>query len=238
MDNIKLTAKLRDVEKDKLLEIRDNGLVPAVIYGAGEENQHLTVLKNELIKIYRKTGGNTIVELDIDGAKKENVLIYQVEYHPVTGEINHVDFIRVKMDVEITAKIPLEYVGISKAVKENGGTFIANMDELEVTCLPAKLPKQIEVDISKLVTFDDAIHINDLVLPEGVKIDREPDEVLATVIPPRSEEELAELDKEVEEDTEKVEVEEKGKKDEEEDGDSKEEGKPDKKEAGKEDSKK
>lgn len=223
-ENIKLKAKLRDVGKEKAKVLRSRGLLPGVVYGADQENIHVVVDNSEFLKLYREAGGNTIVQLEVDGGQPENVLVYDVDYDPITDQMNAVDFMRVKMDEKVTAEIPLEFVGQSKAVKDLGGTFIANIDELEVTCLPANLPKVIEVDISKLETFDDAIYVKDILLKAEVEIEREEDDVIATVVPPRSEEELAALDEEVEEDVEKVEVEEKGKKDEEEGEGEKKEG--------------
>ncbi|MFA4931226.1 MAG: 50S ribosomal protein L25 [Patescibacteria group bacterium] len=209
-DNI-LNVKLRDVKEAKAKVLRQQGLLPAVVYGADQENIHVTVEKNNFIRLYREAGANTIVRLNVEGKGEENVLIHEVDYNPVTDEVSAIDFIRIKMDEKITAKIPLEFIGQSKAVKDLAGIFIANIDELEVTCLPADLPKVFEVDITSLETFDDAIYVKDLVVKAGVEIEREADDVIATVVPPRSEEELAELDKEVEEDIDKVEVEEKGK---------------------------
>jgi large subunit ribosomal protein L25 len=226
MDKSILSVKVRDVEKDKLGPLRLSGMVPACLYGAGQENLNLSLNKNDFVRLFKTAGSNTIVEMDVEGVGKENVLIYDVSYEPVSDEVEHVDFIRVRMDEKITTKIPLEFVGQSKAVKELAGIFNANIDEVEVTCLPGKLPKVIEVNIDKLNTFDDAINIKDLVVPDGVVIENEADGVVASVLPPRSEEELAALNEDVTENVEAVEVEEKGKKEEEEEvegGEKKEE---------------
>ncbi|MBU0647872.1 50S ribosomal protein L25 [Patescibacteria group bacterium] len=216
MEIIEFDAKRRDIKAAKAKVVREAGLIPAVVYGANKENVHLVIDNSEFIKLYRKAGSNTIVKLKIGKESEENVLIYGVDHNAVTGDVNSVDFLRVRMDEKITTDVPVEFVGQSKAVKDLAGIFIANKDELEVTCLPTDLPKVIKVDITKLETFDDAFYVRDLVLPAGVVVDYEPLEVVATVVPPRSEEELAALDEEVEEDVDKVEVEEKGKKDEEE----------------------
>ena len=215
MDKITLAATSRDVEKSKAKELRRAGIAPACVYGAGKENVNVGVNRNDFVRLFRTAGNNTVVELSIDEKESENVLIYSVSYHPVSDEVDHIDFIRVRMDEKITTKVPLEFVGLSKAVKDLGGIFNTDMDEIEVTCLPGDLPKLIEVNIDSLLTFDDAIKISDLNIPAGVEVEHEAEIVVANVIPPRSEEELASLDQEVSENVEGVEVEEKGKKEEE-----------------------
>lgn len=226
MEKIVLGAQSRNVEQDSLTEIRNNKMVPGVLYGAAKENVHLTLMYGELDRAYRQGGSNTIVELKIGDGPVENVLIYQMTYHPITDRIQHVDLLRVRMDEKITTKVPLEFIGLAKAVKDLGGSFIANFDELEVTCLPGDLPHNIQVDISSLNTFEDVIRISDIALPKGIEIDKEAEEVVAVVVPPRSEEELAALNEDVKEDLETVEVEKKGKEETEE---GKEEAKPEKK---------
>lgn len=227
MEKIVLNAQTRNVEQDKLTKIRTEKMVPGVLYGAGKENTHLKLMYGDLDRAYRQGGSNTIVDLKIDDQPIENVLIYDVTYDPITDRIEHVDFMRVRMDEKLTTKVPLEFIGLSKAVKDLGGVFIANFDELEVTCLPGDLPQKIEVDISSLNTFEDAIHVKEIGLPTGVEVEKEADEVVAVVVPPRSEEELAALNEEVKEDLEAVEVEKKGK--EETEGEAKEEIKEEKK---------
>lgn len=211
MEKLNLTVKTRDLDKDRPNKVRSEGMLPMVLYGNKQPNEHLLSDYIQFEKIYRAAGSNTIIEIAIGDKAKENVLIYSVDYEPITGRIQHVDLLRVNMSEKITTKVPLEFVGLSKAVKELAGIFIANIDELQVTCLPNDLPKDIKVDISVLNTFDDAIHAKELVLPSGIEIELDPEEVIAVVVPPRSEEELASLDQEVNEDLEKVEVSEKGK---------------------------
>ncbi len=207
-------AKVRDAKAENLTELRQTSIIPAVMYGAGKDNVNLKIDKSEFGRLFKTAGGNTIVQLKTDD-NTDNVLIHDVQFDAVTDEVEHVDFLRVKMDEKISAKIPLEFVGMSVAVKDLGGILNAGLDEIEVTCLPGDLPKVIEVSLDSLKTFDDIIRVKDLVLPKGVEVDREPEEVIASVLEPRSEEELAALNEEVTENLDKVEVEEKGKKEEE-----------------------
>jgi large subunit ribosomal protein L25 len=220
MDKVKLAVKKRDLEKEKANSVRANGMIPGVIYGNKKENLLVTTKFNDFIKVYRDAGANTIVELEMEDGTRESVLIYAVDYEPITDDPQHIDFLRVNMAEKLTAKVPLEFIGVAKAVKDLAGIFNTNIDELEVNCLPGDLPKVIKVDISVLNTFDDGIYIKDVVLPKGVEIDREPEELVANVVPPRSEEELAELNQEVKEEVDTVEVEKKGKEEEEKEGET------------------
>lgn len=231
MELIKLSVQTREPGKPN--KVRQSGMIPVVLYGSGKDNLHLSVSASDFIKVFRQTGYNTIIELDIDGKNKENILIYEVTRNPITDNFQHVDMMRVDMTKEVTAAVPLVFVGVSKAVKDLGGILVENMDELQITCLPANLPKEYNVDVSSLNTFDDAIYVRDLEIGEGLKIEDDETRVVVTVIPPRSDEELASLDEEVVEDVEGVETEEKGEESDEdevkaEDGDKKEEKKEEK----------
>jgi large subunit ribosomal protein L25 len=117
----------------------------------------------------------------------------------------HVDFLQVKMNEILEATVPVEFVGESPAMREQGGMLIKTLEEVEVSCLPGDLPQHLEVDLSLLKTFDDTLTVADLVAPQGVKILTDPSTVLATTKEPRSDEDLAALDEKVEADVTKVE---------------------------------
>jgi large subunit ribosomal protein L25 len=204
MELLKLVGQKRS-EGQKAGAIRREGSLPVVLYGNKQDNVLLTVKKNDLQRLYRQAGKNTIIQLAIEGMPEDNVLIYDLSYNPITDEIEHVDLLRVNMNEEITAEVPIEIVGESHAVKDLGGILVTSYHDLDVTCLPGDLPKSILLDISKLASFEDMIYVRDLQLGDKIKVNLEPDVVLATVNEPRSDAELAELDKEVEENVEAVE---------------------------------
>jgi len=162
--------------------------------------------------VYRQAGATTLFDLVLNGQQPVKVLIQEVQRHPVSGLIQHVDFHQVRMDEKLEVDIPLKYVGESPAVKELGGILVRAVNELKVKCLPQHLIHEIEVDLSALVQFNDVINVSAISLPVGIEVlSPANDEVLVTVAPPRSEAELAELKAEVKEDIEAVKVEEKGK---------------------------
>lgn len=192
MDQILLDAQARDTKVSPLF-LRKNRKIPAVFYGHKEHSMALQVDYQSFRKVFKKAGGNQIVELQIDG-KKKPVLIHEVQWNPLTDRINHVDFIHVNMSEEITAMIPLEVSGIAPAVKNFGGILTTLKHEIEVRCLPADLPQNIKADVSGLETLHSSIHIKDLNIPKNVKIvHAAPDDVVLTVVQPKLVEEEAAL---------------------------------------------
>lgn len=205
MEKIELKAKKRDVFGKKTNQGRKDGLIPAVVYGRGIESSSLWVNMLEFKRLLKKSGESTMISLEIDGKNDRNVIIYEIQRDPVTDNIIHIDFFQVKMDEEIETEVQLEFIGESLAVRDLGGVLVKNMDEVEVKCLPGDLPSRIDVDVSVLNTFEDRICVKDLKISAKVKIDLEPETVVALVSPPRSEEELGKLDEKVEADVTKVE---------------------------------
>lgn len=228
MNKVELKSKTRK-KLGKVNSIRADKKIPSVLYGPElKESIPLEIDYKEFKNAYNEAGESTIIELSIDEKKKENVLIKDIQLDPITSNYNHVDFYKINMKEKITANVELSYVGVSRAVKDLAGILVKNLKEIEIRCLPINLPKEIKVDISSLNTFDDFIKIKDLKIPEGVEIDYNQDDIVATATPPRSEEELEALDEEVEEKVDEVEGVKKEDSDEVEDGDDKEEGSDDK----------
>jgi large subunit ribosomal protein L25 len=200
VEKYKISAKERTLAK-KVNGLRREGFIPAVIYSKGKEAMILAVDAHSFDLCYREAGGNSVVSIDIeklDGTtSKKNALIHEVALDPVSEKILHTDFLQIRMDEKITAAVPLNFVGDSVAVIELSGSLLTPIDEIEVECLPADLPHELEVDIVPLVDFEAVIHISDLKVPEGVIILSDPEEVIAYVEEPRSEEEMAELEEPV-----------------------------------------
>ena len=170
------------------------GRIPAVVYGRGIEAKPIAVGLSEFSKIFRQAGYSSLIDLTVEKGTPVKVLVKEVQPHPLTMLPVHIDFYQVRMDEELTADIPLKFVGESRAVKEDGGTLVKSLDTLEVRCLPGDLPHEIEVDLSSLVTFEDAIEVGNLKLPKGVKAVTAVGLTVATVARPMTEEELKKLE--------------------------------------------
>jgi len=186
------------------------GLIPAVLYGRQINNLHLAVSKKEFDKVYKEAGESAVINLLVGGDNKKEkrpVLIYAVQHNPLTQEPIHIDFYQVRLDEKIKTHIPLVFVGEAPAVKSMAGVLVKNMSEIEVEALPADLPHDLRVDISKLENFETNIYVKDLTIPAGVKILISPETVVASVIPPREEEKLGVGKEEAEEAIAEVKVE-------------------------------
>lgn len=204
-----LKADIRDL-KTKPDEIRQTGQIPAVFYGRKEASTPISIRQNDFMKVWKEAGESTVVTLETPEGEKES-LIHDVEIHPVTGAPQHADFYVFEKGHKVEVALPVEFEGVSPAVKDLGGTLVKVMHEIEVEAMPKDLPHSIIIDISSLKTFGDQIIAQDLKLPSGVELKVSPEDVVVTVSAPREEkeEEAAPVD------LSSIEVAEKGKKEEE-----------------------
>lgn len=202
---MKLTAVLREEAGKGLEQLRKNDMVPAVVYGRKIEPRNISLSYLEFSKAYKQAGENTIIELSVGEGKPVNVLIHAVQMSPLKNRFIHADFFQVRMDEEIETHVPLVFIGESPAVREMGGMLMKSIEELPVKTLPSDLPHSLEVDLSTLLTFEDHITVSDIKVSDKVKIDADPNMVIASVIPPRTEAEMETLDVKVEADVTKVE---------------------------------
>lgn len=183
MTKEKLVLKCEKREPgEKAGQIRREGKVPGVVYGPEIKSLSLTAKKAEFEKIFQAAGESSLIDLVVGDNAPVPALIKRVDLTPVHHEAEHFDLYQVNMKKEITAEIPLVFIGESKAVKELGGTLVKNLDSLEVTCLPADLVDQIEVDISRLESFSDAIRVKDLAISQKVEFSRDQEDLVASVM--------------------------------------------------------
>lgn len=187
---IKLAAESRE-KSEKPNKLRVAGLVPAVVYGHGFENQSIKMNAGEFDKVLAKAGETHLVDLSIDAKTTLKVIIYDVAREQVKGKVQHVDFLKVNMKEKLTVEIPLNFVGESKAVKEQGAVINRASDHIEVECLPDDLVDGIEVDLSVLNEFGDTITIADLKLPKGMTATHDADETIVSLVEQEQQEEEA-----------------------------------------------
>jgi len=191
--NLTLNAKLRNVAEKAQAKPNPDQL-KAVAYGHGLPTRSLEVSLADFSRLYRVAKQSTLFDLIVDGAAPVKALIHDIQVNPVNMRPVHIDFRQIRMDEAITVKVPLLFTGEAPAVKALGGTLVKALDELEVECLPDKLPKEIVVDLSSLVTFDDTIAVGALKLPAGVKTKQGPEETVALVEAPMSDEEFKKIE--------------------------------------------
>lgn len=188
MENIILDVQTRDT-KVKARNLCSKRLIPAEYYGKGVKNQSFSMDYESFRKVFKSAGSNTIIILKIDGKNELNVLVHDVQYDPITDHIRHVDFSNVRMDEEVKTKVQIIFNGIAPAVKELGGILMTPVDEIEIKCLPKDLIHKIDVNIDVLVDYNSFIRVKDLIIPKTITVLTDPNDIVATVVPPKEEKE-------------------------------------------------
>lgn len=190
---------------DNVAHMRNNGMVPGVVYGAKVENTAISFEKKAFDKVFKEAGESSPINLTLDG-KNIQVLIHEVQVDPVKGFTHHVDFLAVDANVKTHVAVHLNFIGVSPAVKAGLGNLVKVMHEIEIRALPKDIPHEIEVNIEALVDLDSQITAEDLTLPNGVELVTKKDEIVASVATMKEEVETAPVD------LASIEVEKKGKK--------------------------
>jgi large subunit ribosomal protein L25 len=177
--------------------LRRSGRVPGVLYGGGAESVGFDADARELRLALASSGA--VLDLSVDGAKATPVVLKEAQRHPVRGETVHVDLLRVRLDEEINAVVPLELVGADDApgVKE-GGVLEQITRELNVQALPTAIPESIVHSVGEM-QIGETILLGALTPPDGVTLLDDPEEtVVATLSPPRLQAEAEEIEAETE----------------------------------------
>lgn len=183
-----LKATTRDAAgKGAARKLRQSGRVPAVLYGSGMDTVHLTLDAMEVEHLFQAISvENTIVELDIEGEKQtQQTLVREIQAHPVRNSLVHVDFLRIQKGVAVDVEVPVNLVGTPFGVKQHGGVLEQIIHEIEVRCIPSKIPESFEVDVSGL-DIDDAIRVSDLHFDEGVEPTVAAERTVCLVAAPRA----------------------------------------------------
>lgn len=187
-ENLEITLAPRSVLGKKLRQLRRDGFVPAHMYGQSAEALTLQGERLTIGRLVPKAGANIAITVTVEGAKGNDVcLIREVQRHPVSEEILHVDFMRVDISQKITAEVPLTLLGESPAAREQGGTVIQPTATLPVEALPLEMPEALSVSIDDLLEFGDVVLVSAIDVPEGAQILLEDDDVVARVLAPRIE---------------------------------------------------
>src|SRR3989344_2288806 len=163
----KLSASTRTVKGEK---VRTKTVLPAVVYGMGGSAASVTMNYDEFAKLFAEAGEASLIDLLVGDKAEGKVLVQDIQYHPVSDRMIHVDLRRIDMNKEMTATVELRFVGEAPVIKEQGGTLMRNLESVEVKCLPKDLVSHIDVDLTVLKTFDDVVKIKNLIVPAGITI--------------------------------------------------------------------
>ena len=187
MQKIQLQANIRkEINKRSTKELRKQGGIPCVLYGHGIKTLNLTIEQKKFEQMVKKMHGeNVLISLSIDSndsSKQETVMIRNIQYHPVSDGLLHIDFYKILLHEKITTRINISLTGEAPGVKE-GGVLDHSMRDVEVRCLPDKIPGHFEVDVTQL-EIGSSIHIRDLKIPEDVEVLAELDQAVVSIVPP------------------------------------------------------
>jgi large subunit ribosomal protein L25 len=179
-----LVVQKRDL-KTKPKVLRQQGLLPAVIYGPDFSSQALEVKAADFQKVFRQAGENRPIEIKL-GARSYRVLVHDVARHPVSGQILHVDFYKASEERPIRSIVPIKLTGEPPAVKRFNGILVVNLRELEIKAKLQDLPSEIQGDLSALLELHSELQVKDLDIPKGAEVLDQPEyAVVALIVPPR-----------------------------------------------------
>lgn len=170
-------------------KLRQRGQIPAIVYGEGEPILVAADPKNLLRALGTEAGENVILNLTIVNGEDvtRKAMVKDVQVDPVSGTVLHADLLAISMERPIEVDVPVELVGVAKGVKDDGGIVDQILRELKMRCLPRAIPDKVEFDISALL-IGDVVHVKDLVIPGGVELLTDAEQVVVTVAPPAVEE--------------------------------------------------
>ena len=167
--------------KNDARRVRREGRIPAVVYGAGKSAVPVAVDPRQVSRIlHSETGHNSVFDLALDG-EKAKAMIVDWQYEPIKGSLLHIDLKRIAMDQKLRVNVPIELVGTPEGVKTQGGLLEQIVREVEVECLPADIPKLIELNVAELV-FGVVLRVSDLPKNDKVKFITDADQPVAHII--------------------------------------------------------
>ncbi len=178
-----------DVGKNACRRLRRSGKVPGIVYGLDQPAFPIAVERRRVGEILKlESGRNTILTLALRGGQEtRTVMIRDLQRDPVTGDVLHVDFIRLHLERRISVRVPVRLVGTPVGVKNEGGVLDFVHREVEIECLPTQIPEALEVDVSGL-HINQHVSVGDLAAATTVRLLDPPETILAVVSPPRAEE--------------------------------------------------
>jgi len=186
MEQINFDVQIRkNTGSARSRQVRRSNLIPGIVYGGNSKPTTIQADRKAYDRIFRQHAGESLIyHLNlVDEGKKISdfpAIIKDVQLHPVTDEVIHIDFNRISLDKEIEIKVKVLSKGDAVGVKRDGGTLEHLMWELDVICLPTNIPHHLEADVTNLGVHD-SIHVKDLVLPPGVRTRHDPESVVITI---------------------------------------------------------
>ncbi len=165
---------------DSVKALMNKGFIPAVFYGPKEPSTPIAVSQVEFTKVWKKAGESSIITLKV-GGEEHDVLIHDLDFHPLTDAVRHVDFYVIEKGKKLTVDVPISFTGTAPAVKDLGGILVKVAHEIKIKAMPKDLPREISVDITALSELTSVIKAGDLKLPQGVEPAHNSEDIIASV---------------------------------------------------------
>jgi large subunit ribosomal protein L25 len=184
-DQVTFSAQHRTVTGKAVKRLRREGYIPANIYGHHRESLPIQLNEQEFSHFLKANAATTILRLALGDGASETAVVHHVQRRPVSGEIEHVDFLHVEMSEPIRARVPIHFEGEEQAAKETGGISLHLQESVEVEALPTALPDALILDVGSLHDLNATLHVSDLRVPSGVKVMTDTAEPVVKIEPPR-----------------------------------------------------
>lgn len=182
MEQVELRASGRKLLGKKVRFLRRQGITPVHLFGHDTEPLALQCDTTQLEHVLTHSGKTRLIGLKLDRARKlRSVVVREVQKHPLSGEIIHVDFYQVSMTEKIKVDVPITLIGEAPALRLKGTMLVRELSRLNVECLPDSIPANVQVDISSLAEEDQSIHVKDISLDEGITVLDDPEHVIVRV---------------------------------------------------------
>lgn len=186
MTELKSIIRQGKQTRSSLTKVRNEGKIPAVVYGYGAKNTSVKVEEVDFVKVMREVGRNGVIDLSV-GSNTIKVMVSDYQFDPIKNRITHIDFLAINMKSELTVDVVVNLTGEAEGAKE-GGVVQQPLFQLSVTATPDEIPESIEVDVTEL-NIGDSIMVGDLKADKAYTINNEDDEAIVSVVPPTVEEE-------------------------------------------------
>lgn len=194
--SVTLKAKQRkDLRKSVTKQLREDGYIPAVVYGKDIDVESIAVKELDLIKTIQAEGQNVIMSLEIENGESVDVMLQEYQMHPLRNEVLHVDFYAIDLTAEIIANVPIRLEGDASGARE-GGILQQPLYELQIEAKPNELPDEITIDISEL-EIGDSITVADLPEKETYAYVDDLETTIVVILPPEEVEEVEEVEVDV-----------------------------------------
>ena len=183
MEKVIIKATKREGSRKTATYLRQDGIIPSVVYGKTFEPVSISVDLREMTKLLKTVSGSTLFTIDLEG-KEILALIRDVQRDIIMGYLTHMDFLAVSKDVKVKTSVQVILEGVAPAVEDHGAVIITGVSMIDIEALPLDIPQYLVADISELTEIGKSVAISDLLLPDGVEIFNDPSDMVAIATAP------------------------------------------------------